>query len=119
MATMDTGLKPAIFVGVALFAMRDLCPLTGGRSPGKYLMGVDVHTVDEVNKPRTKAGKLQRCAPTEASVYALTPGGRGSPRLCALCSVPGAGRTRNGSGRRCRSDCGATRTTPRCCRSAW
>ena len=63
MATMDTGLRPAIFVGVALFAMRDLCPLTDGRSPGKYLMGVDVHTVDEVNKPRTKAGKLQRCAP--------------------------------------------------------
>jgi len=29
-------------------------------SPGKYLMGVHVHAIDETRRPHTKQGKLQR-----------------------------------------------------------
>ena len=42
-------------------------PLTGfsplrrcADSPGKYLMGVHVHAIDETRRPHTKQGKLQR-----------------------------------------------------------
>lgn len=56
---MGTGLKPAIFVGTAMFMLRDAIP-TLDRSPGKYLMGVTVNAVNEKRWPHTKAGKRQR-----------------------------------------------------------
>ena len=56
---MGTGLKPAIFVGTAMFMLRDAVP-TLDRSPGKYLMGVTINAVDENRLPHTKAGKRQR-----------------------------------------------------------